>query len=71
MVVIPQNRDRSKEMNIDSIQVNTFRGKLNTASSPMEINLESTIVQVYSKKGPNLKRRKVNLFKDYGKEESP
>jgi len=62
MVVIP--RDRYKEMSLDSMQASTFRGKLNTASSPMEINLESSIVQVYAKKGPNLKRRKVNLFKD-------
>ncbi len=46
-----------------------LKNKLNTQEgSPIDLhlekNLENFIVQIFAKKEPNLKRRKINLFKN-------
>jgi len=65
MIVISQNGDQ-KSTNLESIEPMTFKNE--AGNGMMEVNLERNIegstVQIITKKERNLKRRKVNLFKD-------
>jgi len=72
-VVIPQNQNRdfvreiSRNYYIPASRI--LRNRLHGERSPINLhlesnNMESSIVEIKTQKGPNLKRRKVNVFRN-------
>ena len=69
LVIVPHNqnqdfvRETSRNYYISS-RGRRFDGEGSSMNIHLESNMESSIVQIKTQKGPNLKRRKINIFKN-------